>query len=321
MKKTKTNNLRCWAIGILAILLLAAPSGRAVVVECKGEAHIVDGVDINCGEGKTHLINEDIDALNVWRDTTVNLEANVSQYVYVDPGGTLNVYSGNVGMFIVLFGDTDELQDQTVTADTTVTVYGINFAVDGVPTEENQFIPDLYLGSFLTGTYENNATFNLWFISDNIPIYLEPPESDDPEITIDIKPGSDENVINLKSRGVVPVAVITTVDFNAGFINPDSVEFAGASPVRSTLCDVDCDGDKDMLFLFKTQNLVDLDETSTEATLTAMLKGATLMSRATAGDVLEGTDKVKIMSSKKQHYSKRYTYKHKRQGPKKHKDR
>ena len=89
------------------------------------------------------------------------------------------------------------------------------------------------------------------------------------EVDIDIKPGSDPNSINLKSKGVVPVAVLTTDDFDASTIDPEkTVLFAGASPVRWTMEDVDDDGDLDMLFHFKTQEL-NLTETSTEATLTA----------------------------------------------------
>jgi hypothetical protein len=104
------------------------------------------------------------------------------------------------------------------------------------------------------------------------------------------------------------------------------VEFAGASPVRSTLCDVDKDGDMDMLFHFRTQKL-DLDENSKEATLKAMLKGVSMLSSATAADFMEGTDKVKIMSSKKHSSSgkhapkpKRHASKHKR-SKRKHKGR
>jgi hypothetical protein len=87
------------------------------------------------------------------------------------------------------------------------------------------------------------------------------------EVEIDIKPGSDPNSINLKSKGLIPVAILTTPDFDASTVDPTTVEFAGAPPVRSTLEDVDGDGDVDMLFHFKTQELEDLDENSTEATL------------------------------------------------------
>ncbi len=109
-------------------------------------------------------------------------------------------------------------------------------------------------------------------------------------VDMDIKPGSDPNSINLKSKGVVPVAILTTDEFNANAVDPDMVFFAGALPVRSTECDVDGDGDLDLLFHFNTQELEDLDEDSTEATLT----GATY-----SGQPIQGTDTVNIVPKKK----------------------
>ena len=88
------------------------------------------------------------------------------------------------------------------------------------------------------------------------------------EVEIDVKPCSDPNSINLKSKGVVPVAVLTTDDFDASDVDPTTVEFAGAEPVRWTVEDVcPTDGQDDLLLFFKTQEL-DLDEDSTDATLT-----------------------------------------------------
>jgi len=107
-------------------------------------------------------------------------------------------------------------------------------------------------------------------------------------VNIDIKPESDPNSINLKSKGVVPVAVLTTDSFNASAVDPETVAFAGAGAVRWTLEDVDGDGDLDMLFHFKTQNL-DLTEESTGATLT----GTTY-----AGWDIQGTDTVNIVPTK-----------------------
>ena len=63
------------------------------------------------------------------------------------------------------------------------------------------------------------------------------------EVEIDIRSGGNPNTINLKSKGVVPVAVLTTQDFDASTVMPYSVIFAGASPVRWRLADVDRDGD------------------------------------------------------------------------------
>lgn len=107
-------------------------------------------------------------------------------------------------------------------------------------------------------------------------------------VDTDIKPGSYPNSINLESKGVVPVAVLTTDDFDASSVDPESVAFAGAGAVRWTLEDVDGDGDMDMLFHFKTQKL-DLTETSFWATLT----GTTY-----AGVVFQGTDTVNIVPTK-----------------------
>jgi hypothetical protein len=104
-------------------------------------------------------------------------------------------------------------------------------------------------------------------------------------VTIDLKPNSFPNSINLGSKGRVPVAVLTTADFDATTVDPVSVVFAGADPLRWTWEDIDSDGDVDVLFFFKTRELV-LLPTSIEATLT----GETY-----DGVVLAGTDSVNIV--------------------------
>jgi hypothetical protein len=86
------------------------------------------------------------------------------------------------------------------------------------------------------------------------------------------------------------VAVFTIVGFDAGTVDPDTVEFAGAEPVRCKLKDVDDDGDMDMLFHFKTQEL-ELTKDSTEATLT----GTTFF----GGKNIELTDEVRIVPVRK----------------------
>jgi dipeptidyl aminopeptidase/acylaminoacyl peptidase len=101
---------------------------------------------------------------------------------------------------------------------------------------------------------------------------------------IDIKPGSYPNSINLKSKGLVPVAILTTEDFDATIVDPVTVLFAGASPLRWATEDVDLDGDMDLLLHFLTQEL-DLDEYSTEA----ILEGETF-----SGQGFLGVDTVKI---------------------------
>ncbi len=87
------------------------------------------------------------------------------------------------------------------------------------------------------------------------------------QVDIDIKPGGNPNIINLRSKGVVPVVVFTTDDFDASQVDTLlNLTFAEASPVHCSMADVDEDGDVDLICHFKVQEL-DLDSSSTEATL------------------------------------------------------
>ena len=136
------------------------------------------------------------------------------------------------------------------------------------------------------GLFGYGATHSVTFESITVEGHLgEQPMAWCFERSIDIKPGSDPNSINLKSKGVVPVAVLTTDDFDANSVDPVTVEFAGAAPLRWATEDVDTDGDTDLLFHFKTQEL-DLTEDSTEAFLTGYTH---------AGEFIWGTDTVNIV--------------------------
>jgi len=50
-------------------------------------------------------------------------------------------------------------------------------------------------------------------------------------VTIDIKPGNSDNTINLKSKGTVPVGILSTDTFDATRIDPSSATLASA-PVK-----------------------------------------------------------------------------------------
>jgi hypothetical protein len=113
---------------------------------------------------------------------------------------------------------------------------------------------------------------------DNFAIYID----EEVEVDIDIKPGSFPNSINLNSKGKIPVAILTTETFDATTVDPVSVEFAGAMPLRWAVEDVDDDGDMDLIFFFKAQE-VGIAAGDTEATLT----GATF-----GGESIIGTDSV-----------------------------
>lgn len=104
------------------------------------------------------------------------------------------------------------------------------------------------------------------------------------KITIDIKPGSLENPVNLKSKGNIPVAILNSDDSDGLEVDPTTVRFGPgmAMPVRWALEDIDGDGDLDMMLHFKTQ-ATGISAGDTEATLTGQLFG---------GQAVEGTDSI-----------------------------
>lgn len=105
------------------------------------------------------------------------------------------------------------------------------------------------------------------------------------EVDIDIKPGSDPNSINLKSKGVILVAILTTASFDATTVNPSTAVFAGASAVHWALEDVDEDGDLDLILHFHSQdtNLVATDST------------ACLTAETFSGEQVQGCDSVNLV--------------------------
>lgn len=99
--------------------------------------------------------------------------------------------------------------------------------------------------------------------------------SDILDVVIDIKPGSFPNSINLGSNGNVPVAIMSTVSFDARTIDPASVVLAGASVLlrgkgnyQYILEDLNGDGLDDMIVHIDTTAL-QLSLGDTEALLEA----------------------------------------------------
>jgi len=91
-------------------------------------------------------------------------------------------------------------------------------------------------------------------------------------VAVDIKPGSCPNPLNLKSRGVLPVAILGSEDFDVETIDIASIRLEGVTAVRSSIEDVsrpvvdgnecDCseaggDGYADLMLKFKTQDIVE----------------------------------------------------------------
>ena len=104
----------------------------------------------------------------------------------------------------------------------------------------------------------------------HIAVVPEPPRI--LEVAVDIKPSSCPNPVNVKSSGVLPIAVLGTEDVNVITIDPTSIRLAGVEPLRSVYEDVagpvsdsnDCncitdgpDGFLDLTLKFKTQRIVE----------------------------------------------------------------
>lgn len=117
------------------------------------------------------------------------------------------------------------------------------------------------------------------------------------EVSIDIKPGSDPNSINIGENGLLPVAVLGSADFDVNDIDPATINLgemslstrgpAKAPKLAYSIEDVDGDGILDFMAFFSVQELSEvgaLDETTTALELTGQLFD---------GDLLTGTDSVR----------------------------
>ena len=126
--------------------------------------------------------------------------------------------------------------------------------------------------------------------SGNIPITTLEAFTPVIEVAIDITPGSFPNSINPRSRGVIPVAILTTETFDASTVDPAMVRFGpdAAAPVHAALEDVDGDGDTDLILHFRTQDTgIVCGETS--ASLTGQTFGA---------QAVEGSDSIRTVPCK-----------------------
>ena len=117
------------------------------------------------------------------------------------------------------------------------------------------------------------------------------------QVVIDIKPGSYPNPINLGSYGLIPVAILSSEDFDATTVDPESVELAGAGvAVRGKSNkymahqeDVNGDGLVDLMAQVATENL---DPDSFQDGF-AILTGN--LFEEFGGTLIEGADEITIV--------------------------
>lgn len=124
------------------------------------------------------------------------------------------------------------------------------------------------------------------------------------EIMIDIKPGSCDNPFNVKSKGVLPVAILGSSDFDVTAVDPTLISLAGVAPIRSNVEDVvtpdDCtdgnDGYLDLTLKFRTQEIVqalDIGQVNDGDIMILELTGN--LKEEFGGTSIRGEDVVKIL--------------------------
>ena len=120
------------------------------------------------------------------------------------------------------------------------------------------------------------------------------------KVDLDIKPGSDPNSINTKSKGTIPVAILSSASSTRPFFAPDEVDKAsltfGRTGEEESLAkctksneDVNGDGLLDVVCHFNTQ-----DTGFQEGDTVGILKGKTI-----GGTPIKGTDSIRIVPPEK----------------------
>jgi hypothetical protein len=144
---------------------------------------------------------------------------------------------------------------------------------------------------------------SVWPVRDGIPV------------PVDVKPGSCPNPLNMKSRGILPVAILGSADLDVEQIDTATVRLEGVAPIRSSIEDVgtpfepysgkedclfDCvdwgaDGLMDLTLKFRTQDIVSaLGDGQTEGCALFNLTGN--LKQEYGGTPFQGEDVVKVLT-------------------------
>jgi hypothetical protein len=113
------------------------------------------------------------------------------------------------------------------------------------------------------------------------------------EIEVDIKPTSCPNPLNVNSRGVLPVAILGTAEFDVTMVDVATLSLVGIGPIRSGYEDVatplidscDCttdgpDGLLDLTLKFNAQDII---------AVLGDISGGEVLELQLTGETLDGT--------------------------------
>jgi hypothetical protein len=140
-------------------------------------------------------------------------------------------------------------------------------------------------------------------------VELVPLESQTLTLTLDIKPGSDKNPVNAKSKGVLPFVILGTADMDVELIDVNSLLLAGVSPIGYSIGDMESvddqtltpDGYKDLLLKFRTADVVKtLGEVTDGQVIELELTGS-----LSDGTVMTGTDQIEVQGKGKKNGAKK----------------
>lgn len=158
---------------------------------------------------KNEIYNSDAIGLLIKNSSNVTVKEN---NIYDNDDTNDTKYTGSAGIWLTPDASTTGLNDNCITGNAD---FGVkNEAATVVDAENNWW--GAADGPSGTGSGSGdgvsaNVDYDPW---QTVPIagVCAPPVV---EVTIDIKPGSDPNSINRKSKGKIPVAILSTADFDA----------------------------------------------------------------------------------------------------------
>jgi hypothetical protein len=156
-------------------------------------------------------------------------------------------------------------------------------------------------GTYRVCVSKNSVTVcsDFFTVPETTEVTVDPPDGQSFElitVSIDIKPGTNPNHINLGSYGVLPVAILSSDTFDATQVNPDTVSLAGAGVAmrgkgNKYLAheeDVNGDGLLDLVVKVETENL----------NLYESQDGFAILTGSTSGDnpiPIQGQDEIVIV--------------------------
>jgi hypothetical protein len=203
-------------------------------------------------------------------------------------------------------------RDGGASLDPIIRVTDVSFGVPPINPNFDPGVINCYMGEYIAIAADADNFYYLWgdnrktLVTTNFPsgrldpdVFFDSQPDPGVRVAIDIKPGSFPNSINPRSRGVIPVAILTTstaqgdpLDFDATSVDALSVRFGPngttEAHARGHIEDVDGDGDLDLVLHFRTQETgIHCGDTS------ASLTGTTV-----GGFTISGSDSIRTVGCK-----------------------